>query len=187
MPVQQDARDPVPSLAREILELYRGPLAEVRFPDLDRAVLETSTDALVAAQRELEDAERALADAQAKLAERSAALLARAQRGLAYAQVFAQDQPPLLERLLALRALSAAPTSSAARRPEAEHADIPAPRRRGRPRKHAPEDATSLFAADPSSPADPANPPEAFAARDAREIREAEEARGAMEAIGDAA
>lgn len=132
--------DPVPPLAREILELYRGPLAEVRFPDLDRATLDAAHDELLDAQRALEAAERALEEARSLVAERTQSLQAKAQRGLAYARVFAEDQPELHERVAAL--------ATVPRRVEAPREDASAPKKRGRPRKAREGDGASLFAAD---------------------------------------
>ncbi|UJR87083.1 hypothetical protein [Sandaracinus amylolyticus] len=144
--MHDDIRDPVPALAREILELYRGPLTEVRFPDLDRSILETAEGELIDAQRTLEAAERALEAARAVVAERTATLTAKAQRGLSYAKVFTEDQPELRERVTAIAAIA-----SVVRRPEPARdeasAAANAPKKRGRPRKIREEEgAAPLFA-----------------------------------------
>jgi hypothetical protein len=128
------ARDPVPPLARDVLELFRGPLEAVRFPDVDRAALDLGERELLDAQVALEEAELALERARAVVLERSGALAARAQRALAYARVFAEDDAALRERV---SAIGGAPTAATA----------PAPRKR-RSKKN--EDGASLFAAGPA-------------------------------------
>lgn len=132
--------DPVPPLAREVLALYRGPLAEVCFPDLDRVALDAAADELLDAQRVLEAAERALEQARSVVAERTATLQAKAQRGLAYARIFAEDQPELKEQVAAI--------SATPRRAEAGPGEVAAPKRRGRPRKTRDGEGVSLFGAE---------------------------------------
>jgi hypothetical protein len=95
-------RDPVPSLAHEVIALFADALADVRFPELDRERLEQLAAAARAAQLELERVEDALLQAQARVAEQAAVLLAGAERGLAYARVFAQGDDALSERLAQL-------------------------------------------------------------------------------------
>jgi hypothetical protein len=95
-------RDPVPSLAHEVITLFADALADVRFPDLDSERLEQLAAGARAAQLELERAEDALLQAQTRVAEHAAVLLAAAERGLAYARVFAQGDDALSERLAQL-------------------------------------------------------------------------------------
>lgn len=135
--------DPVPPFAGEVLALYRGPLADVSFPDLDRATLDAAESELLDAQRALEDAERALERARGVVAERTAVLQAKAQRGLAYARVFAEDQPELKEQVAAI--------SAAPRRADAGRDEVATPRKRGRPRKAREGDGASLFGAEAES------------------------------------
>ncbi|AKF09471.1 hypothetical protein [Sandaracinus amylolyticus] len=144
--MHDDIRDPVPALAREILDLYRGPLTDVRFPDLDRAILETAEAELIEAQRTLEAAERALEAARAVVAERTATLTAKAQRGLSYAKVFTEDQPELRERVTAIAALASVVRRAEPARDEAAAAN--APKKRGRPRKIREEDGGAPLFAD---------------------------------------
>lgn len=134
-------RDPVPSLARDVIDLYRGPLADVRFPDLDRDELDASEAELLEAQRELEAAERALETAREQVAAQVACLVVRAQRGLAYARVFAEGNPELREHLDAI----AVPAKRGEPMPDRSAAS--APRRSRRGRKGPGDEGGSLFEA----------------------------------------
>jgi hypothetical protein len=136
-------RDPVPPLARAVLDVFRDALADVRFPDVDRATLEESEAELLAAQIALEAAEFELERARASVAERSASLTSRAQRALAYAKVFAEDDPVLRDRLDSL----SAPRARASEPREEGAAPV---KRRGRPRKNG--EGASLFAPSEAAP-----------------------------------
>ncbi|MCA9577626.1 MAG: hypothetical protein KC668_19465 [Myxococcales bacterium] len=87
--------DPTPALAQDVLALFRGPFADVRFPDVDRASLEADVIALLHAQAEVEALDRALEDARQVVKSRSEHLLGSSSRALAYAKVFALGQPTL--------------------------------------------------------------------------------------------
>jgi hypothetical protein len=151
-------RDPLSPFGHAMLSLFRGPLADVRFPDLDRTTLETSANDVLRAQRALEAAERALEEARARVRDASASFVQCSSRALAYARIFATGQPEL-EELLAgsplLASASALGTAREAMEPKLEEREK---KRRGRPRKDA---ATSQLlpmgasdASDPSSPID---------------------------------
>ncbi|MDQ3033101.1 MAG: hypothetical protein M3Y87_11835 [Myxococcota bacterium] len=142
-------RDPVPALAREVIDLYRGPLEAVRFPDLDRDVLDAAEVELLEAQRALEEAERALERAREQVAEHGATLVSKAQRALAYARVFAEGQPELRERLDAIAA-PASKRGELAREPSSASA----PRRSRRGRKNGGDDGATLFEAPTPADAD---------------------------------
>lgn len=118
--------DPVPAVAARVLELFHGPLSEVRFPDVDRASLDADAAAVRDASQAVRDAEAALAAAKDALEVTQRALRDRAQRGLAYARIFAETRPDLATAL----GLGGAVTSTAS---EA------APVRRRRARKPAGE------------------------------------------------
>ncbi len=135
-------RDPVPSLAREIIDLYRGPLADVQFPELDRAVLECAEGELLDAQTALEAAELALQDARERVSEQVAALTKKAQLGLAYARVFVETRPELREHIELLSAPQA--------KRERDAQSVNTPRRPRRARKEEEEGAT-LFEGAPAS------------------------------------
>ena len=97
-----DVPDPVPEGVRELLELFRGPLEAVSFPDVDGAVLEERCNALRAAEAEVSGLFAALEAAQTKLSDERTALEKCAERGLAYARVFASDNEELVLKLDAL-------------------------------------------------------------------------------------
>ncbi|MFT3926202.1 MAG: hypothetical protein QM778_26895 [Myxococcales bacterium] len=132
-PKPQFAADPVPALARAVIELFAEALPTVRFPDMDLAVLESAADDLRAAQVELEQIEAELAAARAALQAQAEQLSQRAQRALAYARVFAESDPDLALRVQQVGEVQRGAPLSAA------------PKRRGRPRRDDAAD-TSLFA-----------------------------------------
>ena len=128
----------VPAPAREVLSLFAGPLAGVRFPDVDADALGALAQEVAARAATLEDARQALQRARAGLEESQRAILSAADKGLAYARVFTGGQGELgerVEQLLAARASAKAP-------------------RRGRRRKRAGSspDAQAAAPAAPGSP-----------------------------------
>ena len=129
-------RDPVSPFGHEILALFLGPLAGVRFPDVDGEILDRCADDAYAAQIEVEAAERALEEARARTRDATAVFLASATRALAYARVFAAGQP-VLEAALAAPGLAApGPAVSSADQARANPARLEREtRRRGRPKK----------------------------------------------------
>jgi hypothetical protein len=139
-------RDPVSSLAREIIDLYRGPLSDVQFPELDRTVLDLAEGELLDAQSALEAAELALQEARERVSEQVAALNKKAQIGLAYARVFVETKPELRERIELLSAPQV--------KREREAQSVSAPRRSRRARKDEEESAT-LFEGAPASEEEP--------------------------------
>jgi hypothetical protein len=110
-------------LSREVLELYAAALPEVRFPDLDLATLHALADEVRDAQDEVDRLEAELRDARDRVAQCNAALDARAERALAYARIYAEGNPALLEQVQAVRSFALA-----------EH-EPSTPKKRGRPRK----------------------------------------------------
>lgn len=128
----QPSHDPVPTFAREVLTLFRGALSEVRFPSLDREVLESAAEAAYAAQAEVEQLERTLAEARARVAARVEALTELSQRALAYARIFAESDEAL--------------TLEVERIAQSQRATVAgSEKRRGRPRKKTQDDEESLF------------------------------------------
>lgn len=134
--------DPTPPLAHDVLALFRGAFAEVRFPDVDRASLEEDHDALLACQAEVEALEAELDRARQVTREAAAVLNTSAGRALAYASIFASGHPALEEALRAVRAGQADASSDQASK-----------KRRGRPPRHAAEqlpiEASARGAQDP--------------------------------------
>ena len=87
---------------RELLDVFQRELAEVQFPGVDRAILhdlaeqvEGEGQRVEALRQQLEEAQNILGDAQSKL-------IRAAELGLAYARVYAAEDPALLDRLSSL-------------------------------------------------------------------------------------
>jgi hypothetical protein len=114
--------DPVAPWCGDVLRLFAGSLAAVRFPDVDEATLVAAADALRAAQVEIERLERELDEARGRLREQNTAFAEQCGRALAYARVYASTQPELQPEVEAVR-------------PVATRTSEPEPKRRGRPRK----------------------------------------------------
>lgn len=129
-------QDPTPAFAQQVIELYRGELAEVHFPDLDLAVLQGARDELQHAQLEVERLEADLAAARAALDAEAGALNAKAERALAYAKIYAASDPELSGRIAELGGKKK-PPSAANAQPVA---------RRGRRKKEALE--SELFSVE---------------------------------------
>ena len=105
-------QDPTPAFARQVIELYGGELAEVRFPDLDRAVLESARDELQHAQLEVERLEADLQAARNALDAEAGALNAKAERALAYAKIYAASDPELSARIAELTGKKKPPSAA---------------------------------------------------------------------------
>jgi len=127
--------EPFSPAVQSLLELFAQELSELKFPDVDGRALEGAAQSLRGAAAEVERAEAALEAARRAKLEAEELLVGKSQRALAYARVYAEDQPELLAKLDAI----ALPR---ARKPA--DPDAPAPRRRGRPRK--PDASAPLFA-----------------------------------------
>lgn len=121
---------------KPLLDLFASDLGSVRFGDVDAASLARLVAEAEAAETEVAAAERTLEDARAVVAARTDALLQHAHRALAYARVFAEDDPALAAKLAAV----ALPKPRKARPAEegvaaTDEASAPPRRPRGRPRK----------------------------------------------------
>jgi hypothetical protein len=116
-------RDPIPAYEHAVLSLFEGPLADVRFPDVDGEALEGAQERCLDAQRTLESAEAALDAARRALADKQSELAKLARKAVAYARVLSEDDPKLAEHLAALAPRATEPA---------------APKKRGRPRKSDP-------------------------------------------------
>jgi hypothetical protein len=133
-----------------LLELFNGPLRDVRFPLADGASLHAAREDVHAARIALAHAETALLAARQSLTDKETHLDELAQRTLAYARVYAQGNAELLaalpaggrgvvrakhrERAAAVPPLGAAETAGDASALE------PGGARRGRPRKARPQE-----------------------------------------------
>lgn len=89
----------LPGVVATLLGLFESPLRDVRFPDADREALTAAVDAFRAAQLSVTEAEEKLHAARVRLDEADTALARVSQRALAYARVYAQDNPELLASL----------------------------------------------------------------------------------------
>ena len=96
------SHDCIPGFAREVLALFAGPFAEVRFPDLDSALLERHAGLVEAAHGEVVRIEEELAEARARVNDQAQALTLVAQRALAYARIYAEGKPELEARVAAV-------------------------------------------------------------------------------------
>lgn len=98
----------VPPALRELLAIFAEHLPQVRFGDLDEAVLQAACEDVQAAVQAAQEAEAALEAARTRLDEVRQSLLLKGQRALAYARIYAETSPTLLARLETV-ALGAAP------------------------------------------------------------------------------
>jgi len=114
---------PLPPPVQAIIELFRGPFAELRFADVDAAALTTLARSAEAAAADVAKHEAELADLRQILADRQEALLVLAQRGLAYARVYAEHDEALSEQLARINL----PRASKPRKANAKPASAEAP------------------------------------------------------------
>lgn len=96
------ARDPVSEPLAAVLQVFAAHEAALCFPEVDHASLQALAAELRQAAAEVERCERALHQARLALDDRRDALRTRAERGLAYARIYAEDDPKLRERLEAI-------------------------------------------------------------------------------------
>jgi hypothetical protein len=82
-----------------VLELFQGPLADVRFADVDAAGLANLAAAVDSAASEVAQQEAQLAALRQTLVDRQDALLLLTQRAVAYARVYAEHDEALTEQL----------------------------------------------------------------------------------------
>lgn len=82
-----------------VLDLFQGPLADVRFADVDAAGLASVAAEVESAAAAVARQESQLSDLRQSLTERQDALLVLAQRALAYARVYAEHDEALTEQL----------------------------------------------------------------------------------------
>ena len=91
-----------PQAVQAVLELFKGPLAELRFADVDAKGLERLAAEVELAAVAVQEQEAQLAALRLSLGERQDALLSLAQRALAYARVYAENDEALSARLNAI-------------------------------------------------------------------------------------
>jgi hypothetical protein len=132
--------DPISPALQDLLTLFDQELATVKFPDLDRAVLEEAAARVKEKAAEVARVQAALEAARQGLYESQEALLQKGQRALAYARIFAEDDAELSAKLDGIslpRPVRRAPRAEGATALDAPAAqsEESAPRRRGRPPK----------------------------------------------------
>lgn len=88
-----------PASVRAVLDLFEGPLAEVRFPGIDRESLASAETHVEARRADLQRALEAVAAARESLETAQAALFDQVRRAHGYATVFADGDADLLEVL----------------------------------------------------------------------------------------
>lgn len=120
-----------------LLDLFEGELSEVPFPDVNAETLRAANEAVEVAAAEVERLAAALDDARAGLEQTQQAFERIGRKALAYARVYAEDDPDLGRRLAELSSMLAPKAASSS-------ALADAPRKRGRPRKSE----ADLFSAD---------------------------------------
>ena len=132
--------DPISPALQDLLKLFGQDLATVKFPDLDRSVLQEAAERVKEKAEVVARAQAALEAARQSLYESQEALLQKGQRALAYARIFAEDDAELSAKLDGIslprpvRKASRAEGAVALEAP-AVQAEESAPRRRGRPPK----------------------------------------------------
>lgn len=89
-------------LTRHLLDLFQGPLRDVRFPDADGDRLGAAVDAAVAAGEAVVRAEAALEIARGALLDQQRVVAQETDRALAYARVYAADRPDVRAALEAV-------------------------------------------------------------------------------------
>jgi hypothetical protein len=82
-----------------VVALFEGPLAGVRFADIDASGLSKLSADVASAAAEVEQQEAKLSELRQSLAQRQEALLGLAQQALAYARVYAENDDELLAKL----------------------------------------------------------------------------------------
>lgn len=100
----------LPPLTMHLLDLFQGPLRDVRFPDADADRLGAAIDAAATAKAAVAQAEATLVAAKTALADRQRVVTQETERALAYARIYAADRPDVRA------AIEAAPTHTPARR-----------------------------------------------------------------------
>jgi hypothetical protein len=90
---------PIPDAVRAVLALFEGPLAEVRFPQVDGETLAAQASVVEQRRAILQRALEAVQAARAELEAEQRSLLDQARRAHAYASVFAEGDEQLSEQL----------------------------------------------------------------------------------------
>ena len=140
----------VPPGASALLALFEE-RSDLKFPDLDVDVLRGAMVEVDDAFADVTAVEAQLEEARERLARRQDAFLAKAQKALAYAKVFAEEDPALADRLSqVILPRSRKPVVARLEPvPIESSAEAPKPRRKRTPRT----ESEALFAEGPSTAA----------------------------------
>jgi len=145
-----DVADPIPPSVKVLLELFKNELSAVTFPGVDVAILEQ----LIADVKNYTDAvhkaEAALRAAQASLRESEESLAVKSQKALAYARVYAEDQPEIVAKLDAVARIAGSSSGSSAPPARDKDANSDGPKRRGRQKKVVAAEASDATPAAPT-------------------------------------
>lgn len=129
-------KDPAPTTLpepiRAVLDLFAGPLVEVRFPDIDHERLSEAASVVEQRREQLQLALEAVQRARETLESAQRELEQQARRAHAYASIYAQTDPELAERLAAIKL----------------EARKLAPKKKRRPRKPAGKQQTNIAVAE---------------------------------------
>lgn len=114
------AESPIPDAVRAVLALFEGPLAEVRFPQVDGETLAEQVAVVEQRRVELQRALETVQAARAALEREQQTLLDQARRAHAYASVFAVGNAALTEQLVEISfdGRAAAPAKKRGRKPK---------------------------------------------------------------------
>jgi len=114
------AESPIPESVRAVLALFEGPLAELRFPQIDGERLATQAAEVERCRVELQRALETVQAARSCLEHEQQTLLEQARQAHAYATVYAMEDPPLAEQLAAIKldARALAPPKKRGRKPK---------------------------------------------------------------------
>lgn len=96
---QKNSPDFIPSAVMDVINLYTEELAEVKFPDVHKGLMEELVEKVQAGSERVEEARVKLEEARQDLTEQQEELKKIAEKGLAYARVFSQGNPELEEKL----------------------------------------------------------------------------------------
>jgi|SRR6185369_160176 len=107
-----------------VIDLFQGPLADLRFADVDVTALANLARVADAAAAELAEHEARVSELKQVLADRQEALLLLAQRGLAYARVYAEPDEALSEQLSRINLPKASKPRKASPKPTSAEAAL---------------------------------------------------------------
>ena len=92
-------KETLPPITAHLVDLFQGPLRDVRFPDADAERLAAAVDAAAAARASLARAEAVVEEARALCTEKERAVAHETERTLAYVRIYAAERPELLAAL----------------------------------------------------------------------------------------